>query len=74
MRTNRQLVTGQASGDGPVLARIELSQGTPKEEMGACEIILLPWERKEIAVGVEHSGVLPRRWTDMVGGPESGRM
>ena len=74
MKKNRQLGTEHASGDRPVLAREEGGAfKRPKEVMGACGIILLPWE-EEISVGKERSGMPLRELIDMVGGPESGTL
>ena len=75
LRTNRQLGTGQASGGEAVFVRVE--GGAPKrskEVMEACGIILLPRGEEEISVGKESSGIPPRGWPDMVGGPESGTL
>ena len=46
----------------------------PEEVMGACGVTLLPWEEEKFSVGKERSGMPPRGWPDMVGGPESGTL
>jgi len=66
VRTNGQVGTGQASGDGLVLPREQGGTSKGSEAVtGACGIILLPREKEEITVCIERS---PQRWPGMLGG------
>ena len=71
LRIKGQVGTGQASGDGPVVAREEgaASKG-PEEVAGVCGIIPLPREEEEIVVSMERSP--SRGWPGIVVRPESG--